>query len=229
MDKLMTGSPSELYLNGYLQSHSEELEREIMATLGAGGVKWKNPTVAADIEIAVKWSGFDFMRPGKIRSAWDNLWPHDVDQPEWDALGRVQMGNSGCWEWLYVQANAHIEELKGDCPAVREDSARRINTLLEKAKGAVGAPETADWMHGYYPHAVRLGVRKFLQGNSICGRTAFIYFTGRDGTGAGKPPSKSQWQNAIDRMEQHLGLSGKSVLERRIYRLFLPVHGQPSN
>ena len=80
-------------------------------------------------------------------------------------------------------------------------------------------------MHEYYPHAIRLGVRKFLQGNSICGRTVFLYFTGSNDTGSGGPPMEAQWKTAIGKMEWHLGITGKSALERRIYRLFLPATG----
>ena len=163
------------------------------------------------------------MRPGKIRAAWDGIWPDDVEPPEWDALGRVQMGKSGCWEWLYVQAVSSLDELTGDCPARSAESKKRIGAMLSDVKQAVGAPPTADWLHGYYHHAISLWVRRFLQSNGICGRTLFIYFVDEVSADRDGVPTQVRWNAAIDTMERHLGLTGKSVLERRVYKLFFPT------
>ena len=81
----------------------------------------------------------------------------------------------------------------------------KLDNEIMHVMSAGGAPPTADWLHGYYHHAINLWVRRFLQSNGICGRTLFIYFVddvSSDGNGV---PTQERWNAAINTMERHLG------------------------
>jgi len=167
--------------------------------------------------------GVAFLRDGgKGKTAWPTFWPRREPSLAWDAVGRAQRGRVG-WEWLLVRAYADIEDLASDCVATDSESLRILSASLGDARAAYKATPTADWLRGHYDYAARLAVLRFLRRYGICARMLLVFFC-ENGSGTGiAAPSEAQWRASIGLLEQELGLVGKSALERRIYKAFLPA------
>jgi hypothetical protein len=82
-----------------------------------------------------------------------------------------------------------------------------------------------NWLDGYYQNANRLATLYFL--NCVVGvpaRLLLIYFCDDSYTGKECPADASGWQKSIKNVDESLGLTGSSDLERRVHQLFLPVN-----
>ena len=85
---------------------------------------------------------------------------------------------------------------------------------------------TKEWLYGFYQTANRLAVLDFLNNNThgIATRLLFIYFYG-DKLPADKnrPQNKREWESAILKQNDYLGIPDKHHLIQKIDKLFLPV------
>jgi hypothetical protein len=87
------------------------------------------------------------------------------------------------------------------------------------------------WLSPYYQKANRLAHLHFFLQNNIHARLVFIYFGGDswpdNGAGSGAQPicpkNRAEWEPHIEKMNQHLGLTGQSKLEARVHNVYLPV------
>lgn len=106
---------------------------------------------------------------------------------------------------------------------------------------------TWKWLYGYYQTANRLAMLYFLSTHGIPAQLLFIYFTGDNGSASRTCPKNEkewlqgtsnqhgEWQKGLDAEDKYLGLAGwkdnhllvpkKSLLYRRVHRIFLPAVG----
>ena len=206
----------------YKHDDPDALANEVKKAMNAGGVEWREPADAAGAGGQQgRWSNLDFLRNGKARSAWQDHWPVDGCRFSWDAIGRVQMGKVG-WEWLLVAAFARPEELERGLEPPLDAADERIASAIDEAKGRYGVDPGVDWIAGNSHLATRLSALSFLRQHGVCSRMLCVYFHAGDSRGDDLVPSQDTWDVAIATAEQRLGLRGTSVLERRLYRMFLP-------
>lgn len=216
---------SEHHLLRYLGRHRNELDRRIRSVTGCDTVSWldfffdrKRPWKDRE------WKGLDFLpQEEKARRAWTEAWPQRGNPPNWDAVGRIFVGDST--EWLLVEAKAHTGELKSSCGAKEGPARSNIESTLEATKDRLDVAEGHDWMNGYYQFCNRLAVLNILQEAGVPARLLFIYFTGDDFGRPGTfcPQSEAEWQPALDAQTRHVGLAEEHLLANRIHKLFLPV------
>ncbi|MGH9810702.1 MAG: hypothetical protein ACRD9W_26215, partial [Terriglobia bacterium] len=149
-------------------------------------------------------------------------WPPRGMQQNWDAVGIATI--EGIEEWLLVEAKAHSDELSSDCGADERGGLPQIRQVLNDLKRACGAPDQADWVHGYYQFANRLAVLDFLNASSVPTRFVMLYFCGDQRPDSYKcPASPEAWQPVLEEQARVLGLEHDYPLLARVHKLFLPV------
>ena len=212
-------------LRQYLDKEPTLLASEIKRVMHAGGVVWRIPPGFDGVDVAkARWSNLDFLGRGKARSVWEEHWSPDQGSFTWDAIGKVQIGQVG-WEWLLVTAFAHPGELTQSPAAPDGAAGERILFTIEEAKQRFQVAPGSDWSYHDLHLAARLSALNFLRQHGLCVRMLFIYFYDEKARQDTSLPAPKVWQPVIAATERRLGLSGTSVLERRIYRMFLPVLG----
>jgi hypothetical protein len=208
----------ESFFRRYMNEYQADLETGIMEATGANGIRW-----TPGMKDESRWMGMEFMRPGgKMLANWNRNWPTGLEPPSWDSMCRIRRGGNS-WERVYVYAAAGSGDLIGNCAAANEGDLGLVTELVDDAKRVFDVPFAADWLHGYYQHAIRLSVLGFLRANRSCGRLLFVYFDDDDGHATGSVPTRKEWATTLGTMDAGLGVTGRTVLERRVHRLFLPL------
>jgi hypothetical protein len=127
-----------------------------------------------------------------------SFWPSGG--PVWDGLGKSSRGDI-----ILLEAKSHISELASSCRAC-SPSLSLIEDSLADTAAFCGAAFTADWLKGCYQYANRLAHLYLLRHlNGIPAWLVFVYFV-NDFEMAG-PQSTTEWQSAIRRTNDHLGIS----------------------
>lgn len=210
-------------LRQYMDRKPEVLASKVKSAMNAGDVVWREPPSSDDaIAAKARWSNLHFLRKGKARSAWEDYWPQDGYRFSWDAIGRVQIGRVG-WEWLLVTAFAHLGEVEQTLGPPIDEADERIVSAIEEAKRNFKVEPGIDWIHSHIYSTTRLSALSFLRNHGVCVRMLSIHFYDERTKEDNLFPSLEEWDLAITTTERRLGLAGKSVLERRIYRMFLPA------
>ena len=208
-------------LQHYLDEKPDLLTSEIENAMDAGGVRWRMPENSDEVDVTKgRWSNLDFLGRGKAHNAWKDYWSPDICRFWWDAIGRVQMGEVG-WEWLLLTAFAHPGELEQNLPLDGTDE--RIVSAIGETKQRYGVDPDIDWINVNSCLATRLFALSFLRKYGVCSRMLFVYFYAGEAGEDDPFPSVGTWNAAIATAEQQLGLTGRSVPERRIYQMFLPA------
>ena len=211
------------FLRQCMDEKPDVLTRAIKNAMNAGGVVWKERANSGDKEtMEGRWSNLDFLGHGKARSAWQDYWPQNRCRFSWDAIGRVQIGKVG-WEWLLVSAFAHQGELEQNGNPLLDEADERVLSALAEGELKYNVDSDIDWINDHFYLSTRLSTLAFLRKCGICVRMLSVYFYDEKKGMDHLFPSLNQWDTAIATTEQELGLRGKSVLERRIYRIFLPA------
>jgi hypothetical protein len=230
MGKMGNGYGSEFHLLRYLGYRRHDLNREIEKTTGGRVSDWLDFPVGA-ARFDREWKGVDFVdSTSDIKSAWEKFWPQTGNVPNWDAVGLLESNSR--FEYILVEAKAHVEELQSSCSASKNGGLDTIRGALKatiKANGFMADVE--DWLSPYYQYANRLAHLHFLLQHDILARLVFIYFYGDNwGTKTlsnGKPPKcpkdAHQWSAYLKDMHDRLRANGQSKLEERVHSLFLPV------
>ena len=177
MGDIRHGYGSECHLLRYLGRHRSLLVETILAATGGRAIDWLDfgfdrSTAWGDGEL----KGLDFLTDGAVKKEWKACWPQRGNQPNWDAIGRLD--REGPADWLLIEAKANVEELQNSCGANEGDGKRRIMKTLTTAKNALGVAPDRDWLNGYYQLANRLAMLQFLVSNGVPARLALIYFVG---------------------------------------------------
>lgn len=233
--KMGYGYGSECHLLRFLGRHRQELDKVILQEIGIGKrVEWcdfgydKNPENKwPDAEI----KGLDFIRDNKnIQKSWENFWPHSGNVQNWDAIGRLIL-TDGSYEWLLVEAKAHIGEIQSDSGAKKDKLGyKMIERAFQETKNALGVSPERDWFRGYYQYANRIVVSYFLNiKHHIPARLLFIYFVGDKRTdGKICPQNKEGWQEMLKNQDEYIGLPKNHPLAKQIHKLCLNVLGDSS-
>ena len=210
-------------LRQYMDRKPDMLTRRISRAMNAGGIVWREPPGTSPPKAAVhRWTNLDFLCRGKAPAAWKDYWPQDGCGFSWDAVGRVQIGKVG-WEWLPVTAHVHPRELMRAHRGSIDTTNRRVISAVRGAQQSFKVGADADWLRGNMDLATRLSALSFLREYSVCVRMLFVHFYDDRKSKNTLLPSQADWRPAIAKADQQLGLTGKSVLERRICRMFLPA------
>jgi hypothetical protein len=231
MSRLNAFYGSELHLLRYLGRHRDDLNARITGELGGGHVEWvdfeydqipddrRHSRQSWDTEL----KAVDFLsdRPD-VRSAWNDWWPQGPGTITWDAVGRWH--HDGGFDWLLVEAKAHVQELWQRCQARQGDGLRRIQRAFQCTKEALGVDADRDWELGCYQYCNRISTLYFLHTHGVSARLLFIYFTGDRRTNADCPRTADEWyEQGLKPLKTHVGLTQEHLLSRRIHELFLPV------
>ena len=117
ISKIGCGYGSEWHLLRYLGYHRKRLNEEIRSKTGGDKIKWldfkfsnKNEPLMRDREL----KGVEFLDE-QTQKQWKNYWPPTGNPPNWDAVGQLTTNDKR--EWLFVEAKAHVGEIRSDCGA----------------------------------------------------------------------------------------------------------------
>jgi len=150
------GYGSEWHLLRYLGRHRHSLDSALLQATGASAISW------LDFHFTQNepwWDGerlgLDFISDNDLLERWRAFWPNSGTPINWDAVGRLQF--EARFEWLLLEAKAHLAELKSDTHASLRGGLSQIEAALDETKRALGVPPAADWLHGYYQYCNRLG------------------------------------------------------------------------
>ncbi len=230
MGKIGYGYGSEWHLLRYLGYHREYLNRLILEKTGGTSIQWldfkfsnNNSPLLHDKEL----KGLEFILDKQVQEIWKSFWPQTGNPQNWDAVGKLN--KNGREEWLLVEAKGHLEEINSDCGAKNSDSIQQITSALLETSAAFGNNEQPieNWLKNYYQYANRLAVLNFLTNKLsplIPANLLFIYFVGDNQVNFKCPQNKEEWIPALDEMEAWLGIKKNAELNKRVYKLFLPVN-----
>ncbi|MBV8205221.1 MAG: hypothetical protein JO041_00375 [Acidobacteria bacterium] len=242
MAKMGNGYGSEFHLLRYLGYHRNVLNRKTEAATGGRVIEWLDFPSDSGEKLDAEWKGVAFADSASLKSAWQEFWPQSGNVPNWDAVGRLET-DAGI-EFLLVEAKAHVEELRSSCGARKEEmngdpEEERRKSGIAKIRAALESTIDAHsfavgverWLEPYYQYANRLAHLHFLNEHKIPARLLFIYFCGdhwagrllRDGRPPVCPKDAAAWSFPLQEMNHRLGLHGRSQLEQRVHKIFLPV------
>lgn len=221
---------SEWHLLRYLGRHRHRLNERVREATGGDVLDWtdhlwnpsRQPWYFDGPTFDAEWRGLDFLA-GDIaaRREWPGFWPQSGNVHNWDAVGWLRVGVQV--ELLLVEAKGHLGELRSSCGAQPHGGLQTIQDAMSEAKQAFGAPAAADWLQPYYQFCNRLAVLHHLTLHGVGARLLFVYFCGDTNPNGQCPQGEAGWEPALLAMHQHIGLTGRSALEGRVHKLFLPV------
>lgn len=224
MGRIGHGYGSEWHLLRYLGRHRCLLDEKVLRLLGADEIRWLD----FGFKKSGKWHdeeliGVRFIRDTAIASKWSEFWPQTGNVQNWDAVAELRFGKRV--EWLMVEAKSHVAEMESRCGAKPHGGRARIQNSMHVVKKALGVPESADWLNGYYQYCNRVAALYFLRQNRVPAQLLFIYFLGDSFPRGARecPSSVSGWKPAVDAQDKHVGLPAHHPLADRIHKLFLPV------
>ena len=219
MAQMGDGYGSEYHLRRMLDQDGGLLSHRVKRAVGAQDVDFRNNR-SPDGE----YERLDFLPCDSMaRRKWEKFWPPRGKQHNWDAIGRILVEDR--WEWLLVEAKAHLGELKTSCKASKEGGRPKIRKALNQTKRDLGLQNCSDWLKGYYQHANRIAALNFMIQNKELGRLLFVYFYGDKSPGKRCPQDEDGWSTALAQQDAHLGLSNGHTLADRVHKIFLPVNG----
>jgi len=104
-------------------------------------------------------------------------------------------------------------------------SRKQLRPHIPRQRGNKVYVTGIQWLERHYQYANRLAALHFLNTQGIKAHLVMVYFMGDRHSSASTtcPASEQEWESAIQAAEKHLGLTGKSELETRVHKVFLPV------
>jgi hypothetical protein len=137
--------------------------------------------------------------------------------PQWDALGLANDETI-----LLVEAKANIPELASPGTKAEGASLELIKESLAELQKHLGVTAEYDWTNTYYQYTNRLAHLYYLrEKNGLPAYLLNIYFIGD--TEVSGPATREEWQEAVKRMKQQLGLQEVHVLTPFMIDLFVHV------
>jgi hypothetical protein len=121
-------------------------------------------------------------------------------------VGRLQIGQSKCWEWVCGKVFKETEELMAGQPPQAPEDFLKVEGLLEDAKRWSRSTGRCDWMTAGFDLAVLIALRSYLSSRGGCGRMVFVCVGG------------DEWPAAIRSASNRFGIGpGSSVSNRLIW------------
>jgi len=219
------GYGSECHLLRYLGRHRSRLDTAVMGVVaGTTDVRWFDfhfDPKAGWLDGERKALDFlDIDHPARIE--WARIWPHRGTPINWDAVGQVKIGAR--WEWLLVEAKAHLSEVFSTCGAKEDGGRPLIRQTFSRVKAALGVSDDCDWLDGYYQYCNRIAVLHHLATHDAPAHLMWIYFTGDRGRGHRLcPKDELGWRKVLSERTLAIGLPDRHPLSGRMHKLFLPV------
>jgi hypothetical protein len=193
-----------------IQTHVNERTRTLNSavaqslsqySLDENDIHWVSP-LKADSYSEYRDSEFlERVGLGHLAPQLRDFWPRGG--PCWDALARIK---GGC---LLIEAKSHVPEIYGGGCGASPRSRKKIQAALDATKVWLGVSLDVDWTRQLYQSANRYASLYFLR--EIAGVQAFlvnVYFVGDPISQT--PLTRDDWNNAIERVNQELGL-GREV------------------
>jgi hypothetical protein len=181
---------------------------------GVAGIEWLSPLAGDGFAEYRDESFLDRIGHPELSAAFGDFWPRRG--PQWDALGRTDVG-----EVVLVEAKAHIREMLTEGCKAGEKSFDRISASLEMTAAALRATPLIKWTGVLYQTANRIAHLKFLVDHDVPARLVFVYFL--DDNEMGGPTSIEEWQGAIELGRCLLGLPRQHLLSGRISHVFISI------
>lgn len=194
--QLLVNQNQEL-VNDLLKTSFEELVNE--------EIIWTSPTEQDDF---AEYRDNDFLLKLGLNPAdipLKNFWPSRG--PQWDALAKTKNGHA-----ILVEAKANLPEIISSGTGAGKVSKVIIDKALNETKAFLNFNNNTDWSGKFYQYTNRLAHLYFLRVK--CNKPTFlvnIYFIG-DETVSG-PKTKEEWEDALNILYTHLGLSRHSLSE----------------
>ncbi len=219
------GEGSAWHMMRFLGHHRNELNRQVGDLIGGEVTAWFDFHFDTSADLGDdEWEGLDFLKDEKpeVHAAWCKYWPQTGKQQNWDAVGKAMC--DGVEHLLLVEAKAHTGEVGRETVGGGK-SKEKIGARFEDTRAALGIGEHEDWFKPYYQYANRLATLHFLRSQPLPAKLLMVYFVGDEFEGRTCPKDAEGWQPTLKKMDDHLGLTGGSELEKSVHKLFLHVYG----
>jgi hypothetical protein len=205
---MMTAIPDvkqKLTAIGPVALNLDAISKEVLRVVNGKKVVWKPAPASVSEGQSGRWRGLEYIRKGsKVRQEWEARWPSSVAMPEWDLVGRVQVGQSGCWEWVLVKIFQDPDELMAGIPPQQAETMDRIEWILEEAKRTSRAPSEANWISAGFDVATLIAIRAYLSSRGACGRMVFLCVGG------------DEWLLPIEKAKVRFGIGKGSAVANRL-------------
>lgn len=228
MGSIGCGYGSEWHLLRFMGRHRHLFDKMIISSIGKGSfISWLDFRFSDQDSYDRELKGLEFLSQFKnLQQKWAAFWPQSGNVQNWDGIGWLynldEHDNSP--ELILLEAKAHLDELKSDCKAeVGGKGYRTIVNAMRQVQNALGIFNSGDWLKNYYQYANRIAALWFLNENGIPARFASVYFIGDDHKGKDCPQNKSEWDIALRKQDQYLGIDREHPLKDRIHKVFLSV------
>ena len=227
--RFQLGYGSSWHLFRMLAVHRQRFTKQIAKQVNASSISWLDfdPTPSGSAYpntgkaiLERELTRLNFLGNDDIKSKFNRFWPARGCQQTWDAIGRATV--YGEQEWILIEAKANTGELRSSCSA-SSSSLQQIKDAMSTTKSVVGVSELKDWLRPYYQYCNRLAALNFMVTHEQAARLIYVYFCGDQNTNADCPKDEEEWSGSIGEMNEHVGLLGNSVLEERLYRVFLDI------
>ena len=230
MGKIGYGYGSEWHLLRFLGYHRGYLSKEVLKITGGKYINWLDfrfSKAASHLNIDREFVGFNFIEDPEVINRWKRFWPQTGSSQNWDAVGKIDYGDH--FEWLLVEAKAHLKEVRSSCRAKSQKSIDIIKSAMQKTIYSFCNDRTSveDWFSPYYRYANRLASLHFLMKECdlvMPAHLLFIYFYGDYRPDNMCPQKEDDWHQIIEDMEAWLGIDKSGELNKRVHHLFLPVN-----
>ena len=235
MGKIGYGYGSEWHLLRFLGYHREYLSKQVLNITGGKEISW------LDFRFSKKYAflnhdrqlvGLEFIKDPEVTKKWCEFWPQIGTSQNWDAIGKIIYNEHE--EWLFVEAKAHLGEVRSRCGAVSPKSIDKINVAFRKTiqSFCVGETPIENWLSPYYQTANRLASLHFLMKEcdpAISARILFIYFYGDLRPDNECPQQEADWYQVIENIENRLGIDQSSELYKRVHHTYMPINPNQTN
>jgi hypothetical protein len=166
----------------------------------------------------------------RVQQPWADYWPQRGNQPNWDAVGEIEVGQEVYW--LLVEAKSHVKEIVSRCGASEKGGRSKILDAFRATADHMGSKvDVTHWPEPHYQYANRLAVLSFLVRLPIKAKLLFIYFLGDkfpENRSEICPTTSHEWTPHLEAMERQIGWTMDNPLAEHVHKLFLPVCPPPS-
>ncbi len=236
MGKIGYGYGSEWHLLRFLGYHRQYLLNKLASEINAFQgykINIKDTKFSSSnniFELENEFKGIDVYSSKKILENWQKYWPQTGNVQNWDAI--VELTGKDTDEIVFVEAKAHLDEIKSSCGASSNSKNQIEKAFIETINYfGLGKTNSTDWFSPYYQFANRLAFLHFLLKNGIKAHLLFVYFCGEDAKNySGKvvcPEDKTCWEKAISNMYNRVGVNKKMIKNtffNRVHKIFIPIN-----